>query len=133
MKISKTHRRFSEELIEPKALTNPEDYLGPNWQDVINFWLFIDGLSESEISKIGDRYWDLDYHVREADYSFSYCAAKEIVGVNVRNAALWAAYEVTVLVVFDFATSELIASHKLLEQDKTLVALPLCLKYTDAL
>jgi hypothetical protein len=127
MKISKTHQKFSDYLEDPKALTNPEDYLGPNWEDVINFWLYVDTLSASEKRKMGDRYWDLDYHVLKYASDASWVAAKEVVGMNVKSAAWMAAYYVTSDVFAD-ATNELIAPHKLLEQDKTLLFLPLCLK-----
>ncbi len=127
MKISKIHRRFSEELKEPKALTNPKDFLGPNWEDVINFWLYIDGLSYDEKCEMNTRYYALEDDVRGLAFDISQAAAEEVVGDEVRNAAWMSAYEVT-FTVFADATVELISHHKLLEQNKTLVALPLCLK-----
>jgi hypothetical protein len=131
MKISKIHERFSDYLEDPKVLTNPEDYLGPNWEDVINFWLYLDTLSESEISKIGDRYYALDYHVSDAARLAARLAARdsaeEVVGEKVKNAAWLAAFYISGD-VFAYATEELLTHHKLLEQGKTLVALPLCLE-----
>jgi hypothetical protein len=123
MKISKTHQRFSNILKEPKALTNPEDFLGPNWKDVINFWLHFDTLTKSEKEKIHDRYWALDVDVRESASRAAYYAAKEVVGKKVRDATFWA----NNWAIFNYATIELIAPHKLLEQGETLIALPLCL------
>ena len=128
MKISKIHQEFSERLKEPRALTNPEDFLGPNWKDVINFWLYVDGLSYDEKLEMNKCYWALDYHVRYSAFNASWVAADKFVGWKVRTAAWSAAYDVTTFVVFGYATYELIASHKLLEQGKTLTALPLCLK-----
>jgi hypothetical protein len=127
MKISKTHKKFSD-LEDPKVLTNPEDFLGPNWKDVINFWLHFDTLTKSEKEKIHDRYWALDVDVRESASRAAYYAAKEVVGWGVGLSAWGAAYYVTPYCVFRYATLELIAHHKLLEQNKTLIALPLCLK-----
>jgi hypothetical protein len=121
MKISKTHQRLSDCLEDPRALTNPEDYLGPNWQDVINFWLYLDTLSEIEKIWISDRYC----FSCEA-YTFSRVAtfaASEVVEWEVRDAAC----DVTDCWVFDVATLELISHHKLLEQNKILGALPLCI------
>ena len=126
MKISKIHRMLSYRLEERKALTNPEDFLGPNWEDVINFWLYVDGLSEDEIKKTTDRYWGLDGDMRESSKDSTDAAAKEIVGVEVEYAAWRAAFDVTGT-VFAYATHELIASHKLLERGIPIVALPLCL------
>jgi hypothetical protein len=123
MKISNPHQLFSEYLREPRALTNPEDFLGPNWEDVINFWLYVDGLSEDETRKIRDRYWALDDDVREFARATAHFVAEEIVGEKVRDAIWYANY----WRVFGDATLELLAHHKLLEQGETLIALPLCL------
>jgi hypothetical protein len=124
MKISKTHQRFSDNLNEPRALTNPEDYLGPNWRDVINFWFYIDTISEVEELKMNFSYFDLDFLVRADIFGAARDAAKEVVGWKVATASWFASSRA----IFGDATRELIAHHKLLEQDKTLVALPLCLK-----
>ncbi len=123
MKISNTHQRFSDLLKEPRSLTNPEDYLGPNWLDVINFWLYLDTLTEDEKRKIRDSYWALDYHVLKSASDASWVAANEVVGDGIRRSA----YVVANWCIFAYATCELIASHKLLEQGKSLVLLPLCL------
>jgi hypothetical protein len=128
MKISKIHESFSDFLKEPKARTNPEDFLGPNWEDVINFWLYIDGLSGEEMERMDDRYWASDYDVLDSFRGAAEVAAEEVVGWKVGNAAWKAVYYASDSGCFSWATYELIASHKLLEQNKTLVALPICLK-----
>jgi hypothetical protein len=128
MKISKTHQRLSERLKEPKVLTNPEDFLGPNWEDVINFWFYIETLSEEERKKIDFSYRrDLEYVLKTSAADAAWSAAYDVVGGKVRDAAWYAPHDVSDYWVFSDATNELIASHKLLEQDKTLVFLPLCL------
>jgi hypothetical protein len=134
MKISKTHQRFSNLIEDPKALTNPEDYLGPNWKDVINFWLYIDILSEEEMDKMNNRYWSLDEDMLESSRYVSFHVFKEVMvrevieRYNNLNNTWRAAFHVTnKRSGFAHATRELIAHHKLLEQNKTLVALPICL------
>ncbi len=127
MKISKIHQRFSEKLKEPRALTNPEDFLGPNWRDVINFWLFIDTLSEEEKYKMNKCYWALDIDVRVFSGRAAMIAAMEVVGEEVKNEAWYA----NSWRVFRDATLELIASHKLLEQNKTPLALQHCIKFSQ--
>jgi hypothetical protein len=132
MKISKAHQRISDWLEEPKVLTNPEDFLGPNWEDVINFWLYLDGLDEKEMDEMEESYWDLGKHVRhpalDSAHNASWVACKEVVGWEVRDVTRDATYDVIKRNVFVHATNELIAQHNLLEQDKALVFLPLCLK-----
>jgi hypothetical protein len=124
MKISKAHLGFSYHLDDPKALTNPEDFLGPNWQDVINFWLYVDGLSEDEKYKMDKCHWASDVDVRRSALRDACSASEEVVGQYVTYPVLnsW-----DVHVALAYATLELLAHHKLLEQDKTLVFLPLCL------
>jgi hypothetical protein len=118
MTYSKIHKRFSERLNQPDALTNPEKYLGPNYQDVLNFWIYLDSLSDQEREELGQRYWDLNYNVRLSARIAARDAAEEVVGEKFRSA-------VTGRWVFGYATWELIGHHKLLEQGKTLTFLPL--------
>jgi hypothetical protein len=126
MKISKIHQKFSYYL--PKALKSPEDYLGPNWEDVINFWLYLDTLNQGEINKIDNLYCDLEYNTRNSAKNVAMNAAYDVVGEEVKYAVWQSVYYITFCDVFRRATYELIAQHKLLEQGKTLVFLPLCLK-----
>jgi hypothetical protein len=138
MKISKTHQKFSDYLEEPKALTNPEDFLGPNWEDVLNFWLYVDTLTDDEKKAMINCYWALDQAGRMSAWDASRVAANEVVGKvvglevsraalnasfkEVSRATLNASFDVTRL-IFGHATNELISHHKLLEQGKTLLAL----------
>ena len=55
---SKTHKRFSELLDNPEVLSNPEEFLGPNFEAVLNYWLVLDGLSEEQWKTIQGRYRD---------------------------------------------------------------------------
>jgi hypothetical protein len=129
MKISKIHQRFSERLNKPEALTNPGKYFGPNWEDVLNFWIYVDGLSNLEKKEIVERYYSLDSKVRNSVWFAARDAANEVVCLEFRHNAWWAAYDVTgKRVVFGDATSELIVHHKLLEQNKTPLALQYCIK-----
>jgi hypothetical protein len=123
MTYSKIHKRFSERLNQPDALTHPAKYLGPNWEDVLNFWIYVDTLSDEERKEMSDRYWALDDDVRDCAFFAARDAAREVVGENFRNAAWDAARGVTGWCIFSCATYELIAHHKLLEQYKTPLAI----------
>jgi hypothetical protein len=128
MTYSKIHQKFSKILKNPAALINPEKYLGPNWEDVLNFWIYIETLSDKEKEEMRQRYWTLDEEVRISAIIAACDAAEEVVGEDFRYAALCIAYDVTGKGVFGFATYELIAHHKLIEQYKTPTFLPLCVK-----
>jgi hypothetical protein len=123
MTYSKIHKLFSNYLKQPDALTNPEKYLGPNYQDVLNFWIYVEGLSKQEKKEMRQRYWDLDEDVRDCAFFAAMDAADGVVGWRFREAAWNAAWGVG-----GRATLELIGHHKLLEQNKTPTFLPLCAK-----
>ena len=125
--ISKIHQRFSEYLRNSRVLTNPEEFLGENYEAVLNFWLILDELSKDQLRVVNERYlafrrenpseWD-----KATD--LAYDAAIEVVGKDYTYQAGWAAYVVTYSsAAYDvtnslaayWATRELIAVHKILE------------------
>jgi hypothetical protein len=65
MKISKAHQLFADFIqlwyTVPKqdVLNYPEKYLGPNWEAVINFWLYLDTLTKDQLKVVGSRYLNL--------------------------------------------------------------------------
>jgi hypothetical protein len=48
------------------VLTSPEKYLGKNYETVINFWWFMDGLTENQWNEVARRYDAIDYAARDA-------------------------------------------------------------------
>jgi hypothetical protein len=122
MTYSRTHKRFSELLKKPDALTNPEKYLGPNYQDVLNFWIYLDTLSYLEKREIVERYYALNDYVRHYAIDAAWNATKVVVGEDFRRAAWRAACDVTGCNVFCDATYEIIGHHKLEEPSKPLLS-----------
>ena len=61
------------------VLTNPEKYLGPNYQKVLEFWFKIDSLSTEQWKVVADRYHNLD--------SSAGNAASDAAGAAARAAA----------------------------------------------
>ena len=130
MIISKIHKRFSERLTVPRVLSNPEEFLGPNYKAVLNFWLSVDDLTEEQWETIYSRYFDFrDNHESEwykardeaieasketIRWEFAYNAAFAALGVYG-----WAAC---------YATRELIGMHLLLDQQKSLTFFPMFLE-----
>ena len=124
MNYSKAHQRFSTELQNPEALTNPQDFLGPNYETVLNFWWTVDSLTETQWNEVARRYDALD----PAAWDAAYYAA--------RNAASYAAYDAAWFAAWDaaryaawyaagYATLELMGMHTLLNDGKTLLFVPL--------
>jgi hypothetical protein len=124
MNYSKTHQRFSTELQNPEALTNPQDFLGPNYETVLNFWWTIDSLTETQWNEVARRYraldpaasyaaWDAAWDAaRDAAWSAAWYAARDAAGD-----AAWSAAS--------YATYELIGMHTLLSDGKDLLFVPL--------
>ena len=144
MTISKAHQNFSNYLQKPEALTNPENFLGPNYETVLNFWTFMDSLTEDNGKEVSRRYYALDSAARAAARAAARDAARDAAGSAAWSAAgyaAWdAAWDAAWAAAWDaagsaawggawyaawYATYELIGMHTLLDQGKTLMFVPL--------
>ena len=107
MKISTTHQKFADRLKDQTSLEYPELFLGPNWKNVLNFWLYLDTLSDEKLNLVDRLYSSLD------DLGtlkrFSWQAAEATICNDYAHEAWWA----TPTIVYGYATLELIASHNL--------------------
>ena len=112
MSYSKAHQNFSTHLQKPEALTNPEDFLGPNYQTVLNFWTFMDSLTEDNWNEVARRYDALDPDSRDAAGSAARYAAVSAARYAAGSAA-------------GAATHELMGMQTLLNDGKTLMFVPL--------
>jgi hypothetical protein len=116
--ISKIHQAFSMRLNNPRVLENPEEFLGPNFESVLNFWLILDDLSEEQWRVVEERY-DNFYDENRSEWikatDLTWEASKEVVGEDYAYHAGWAAWDVTDSGPVDSATRELIGIHKILE------------------
>ena len=121
--ISKTHQRFSEYLNNPRVLTNPEDFLGPNFEAVLNFWLILDELSQKQLRIVEEcqrAFFDENYSKWSKEANLAYEASKKVVGEYYAERAGWAARVVTKSGAGVRVTKELIGMHLILDQEKPL-------------
>ena len=140
MNYSKAHKNFSTELQNLAALTNPQDFLGPNYETVLNFWWTIDSLTETQWNEVARRYLALDPAAREAAWSAAGSAAGYAAGSAAGDAAGYAAgsdawsaasyaagYAASYAASYAawYATYELMGMHTLLNDGKTLLFVPL--------
>ena len=126
MKISTIHQKFADYLEKPEALQHPENFLGPNWLTVINFWLFLDTLSKEQLKTVTDCYDAAWWHTRNAAryaawYDVALSAARPADWTTAGEAAWGAAFGEAAA----WATLEIIGSHILIEQGKSLFFLPM--------
>jgi len=87
MSYSKAHQNFSNHLNKPEALTNPQDFLGPNYETVLNFWKWIDSLSVEQWKVVADHYHNLDPAARYATRAAAGYAAGYAAWVAAGDAA----------------------------------------------
>ena len=136
MPISKAHQKFSTKLQNPEALTNPQDFLGPNYETVLNFWWTMDSLTETQWNEVARRYDALDSAAGDAASSASRAASRAAAGY----AAGYAAYDAAWYAAGDAAVSaarsaawyaagdatyELIGMHTLLNDGENLLFVPI--------
>ena len=130
--ISKSHKRFSERLNNPRVLEYPEEFLGPNYKEVLNFWLILDDLPEEQLEIIEGRYEDF-YNKHNYEW---YKLAIEIEKACNETIGYKFTVEVTFVAAFYYDTSitfhatlELIGMHKILENhQQPLTFLPMFLE-----
>jgi hypothetical protein len=119
MKISNTQQALSNRLNNTEVLTNPESFLGPNWETVLRFWLYYDSLNYRQSNKLIRRYWAIDDDTRDRAYDLAHNVAIEVIGEDNRRAVFIAALTPTTI------TMELIAMHLLFERGYQLTFVPL--------
>jgi hypothetical protein len=124
MKISKAHQKFSKILGSQNVLNNPKNYLGPNWKEVINFWLYLDTLTEDQLRVVETRYNALSFREWNAAKEKVWNAAKSNTSI-VGRAAFYSVYNAEYAA--RYATFELIVINKLLEQGYKPVFFPMFL------
>jgi hypothetical protein len=126
MKFSKSHQRFANRLRVQRALDCPEEFLGPNWREVLNFWLYQDTLNFDDTKNVQMLLRNLDEADRVSAADLAWDAAHGIINDRCFIAAFTTAY-----IIFGptswRVTCELIGSHKILEQGKPLTFVPLFL------
>jgi hypothetical protein len=116
MKISNTHKKFARRLNPKDALNYPGDYLGPNWEEVINFWLYLDTLSKKQSISVLKRWRTLSDKEKRIANGKAWYAARATT-----RYASWASSAVCDVVCYmnhaaEYATFEIIGLEKLLEQ-----------------
>jgi hypothetical protein len=117
MKISKTQQRLSRELKNPEVLTNPEQFLGPNWETVLRWWLYYESLTLEQKDELWRRWVAIDYYTRIRAWTLAEDAAIEVIGEQNRRVAHWVSYP--------DITYELITMHLLFERGHSLTFVPL--------
>jgi hypothetical protein len=121
MKISTTHKKFADRLWDQPVLEYPERFLGPNWKNVLNFWIYLDTLSAEDTDIIHMRYLVLGEDAIVYAENHDWKAARDTIGFTYADATC----HITFTFPSIYTTLELIGSHNL----EYLTFLPLFLKH----
>jgi hypothetical protein len=62
------------------VLSNPEKYLGPNWETVLRWWLYYESLTYDQRIECTRRCYAIDYITRDRAYDLARNAAIEVIG-----------------------------------------------------
>jgi len=126
MTYSKAHQLFAVTIQNQDALTNPQDFLGPNWQTILHFWKYIESLSEDKWSQVYDK--GNDHHLDQG----SFLVMNNATGVlGERNrSAVWEATRRSlnleaVSIFASKAAREIICMHILIERGIEIQFLPI--------
>jgi hypothetical protein len=85
MNYSKSHKEFASRLNyihninEQDGLEHPENYLGPNYKEVLNYWFYRDSLSSEQWDVYRNRFWSLNSETRKKALSTATKIAKEVI------------------------------------------------------
>jgi hypothetical protein len=119
MNYSKIHQTLRENYLTEEINDYPEQYLGPNYETVLNYWLYLESLPE--ITKI-------NYIENSATkpYGFNSFIVKEATLLTPYQAQAWYATQISLNSGewYGWATVELICMHRILDEGESLFYLP---------
>jgi hypothetical protein len=118
MKISNTHQALSDYLKNPEVLTNPEQFLGPNWETVLRWWLYYESLTDEQRKELRRRHVVIDLVTGNRAWELAKAATFEVIGEDNRQVVWFVA-------LYPAISSELIAMHLLFERGHQLTFVPL--------
>jgi hypothetical protein len=108
--------------------------MGPNYKEILNFWWFLESLSDSQWETVGERY---KFNIRRSQYQRLITNNSSEVQKAASNMQIWQSARLVCemegrhynqVYAAEWATEELISMHLTLEQGHSLIFIPL---FTD--
>lgn len=124
MKISTAHHNLRELLHAEDVLIQPEKYLGPNFLAVLNFWIFVEKLTIEQLTPL-QQYNYLNRHLH-GQLSVLRNPVVQTAGENgtFSSDAIWYVAPKTIKFIAAYATWEILAAEKLIENNYIFTYLP---------
>ena len=131
MNYSNLHQRVIDKL----QSSEPQNFLGPNYQSVLDFWTLLDTLTKQQWIQVIDRYNAPEDSSKNDGFESAWYAAQDVIGRDTRNwnvisyaiqdatfSLLWGTRALSLIHKTNW---ELIGMPKLLEEGKSLFFVPL--------
>ncbi len=106
-------QRFSERIKNPEVLINPQEFLGPNTEKVLEFWERIEKLTQEQLRVVRERYevfFDKNYSEWDEATDLAWDASYEVVGDYYAYHECWAAHDVTNSEAAHWSTREILGN-----------------------
>jgi len=117
MNYSKIHQRFQRKFPNENILTSPEQFLGPNYETVLNYWWYLDSLP---------RYYTFDsncYADKPVGYG-NFIMGQASIITHFQADAWSSTSDISKEYLYGWVTVELICMHRILDEGKSLFYLP---------
>ena len=120
MNYSKIHQILQEEYLSDKIDDHPEQYLGPNYETVLDYWWYLESLSE--IAKID--YYD-NSATKPSGYNLFIIDQANLL-TDYHQSEAWYATQIALNIGewYGWVTVELICMHRILDEGKSFFYLP---------
>jgi hypothetical protein len=131
MNYSIPHQNFSYRMNAPEALERPEYFLGSNYATILNFWWYLEGLTETQVEIIDRRYRERERVLvklsptTRANYASAAAVSHHYIKDAAWNASFGGNFGYSRTHVAGWATYELMGMHLLLQQGDQLVFVPM--------
>ena len=119
MNYSKIHQLLQKEYLRDKINDSPDLYLGPNYQTVLDYWWYLESLSE--IAKI-----DYIDNIATRPFGYNQFIIHQANLLATKQAEAWYATQIALNIGewYGWVTVELICMHRILDEGKSLFYLP---------
>jgi hypothetical protein len=105
--------KYKHDIDKQDVLNYPENYFGPNYKEVLNYWFYRESFSEEQRNAYLDLYWKLDYQTRSKGQKIAKKLASEVIDPRVVGC------------IWDEPIKEIIATHLYIERNIPFTFLPL--------
>ena len=131
MNCSKAHQNFFNYFQNPETLTNPQNFLGPNYAIILDFWWYLETMTPEQLLDADSKYYSYNIRNSENRYHIIRSRAYGEIGIDRANIAIEATRQISREILLDFCyvaapvTAELISLQTIFDNGEELIYLPM--------